>query len=194
MPGGLPDKAEIEKRIREAFPKVIEQSPEETLEVAGLCKLTYKKIPTDPKKIAQMLGKDITGGQQLPPGVDISQYAGMYQNEINSLLSDFMKDIGTIEVLKPIKVKSKTIPADKHKFGIVFEGDRPVALRIFNEDEEKLKKPIDIPLKAKALDAMAPELKIELKEPKKQKEGKEKVEIQLAFMQVVAKSQKLEAE
>ena len=45
----------------------------ETLEVAGLCKLTYKKIPTDPKKIAQMLGKDITGGQQLPPGVDISQ-------------------------------------------------------------------------------------------------------------------------
>ena len=185
--GGIPDRKEIEKRVREAFPKVMEQSPEETLEIEGVVKVTYKKLPTDPKKIASALGKAVGEDMGLPPGIDLNQYIGMFEPQLTELLNEFLQDVGKFEALKPIQVKSKTIPAGEHRIGLVFEGERPVAVRIFNKDEEKMKKPIDVRLKTRSVD-LQEALKIELKEPKKQKEGAEKFELYLNFLRFAAKS------
>lgn len=190
--GGLPpgfggfDKSAILKRIKEALPQVIENAPEETLELKGVVKITYKKIPTDPKKVGEALGKDL-GGKVLPPGIDINQYIGMFEGEITAILNDALKDVGTFEALVELKIKSKTVPVGEHRFGIKFEGERPVALVIFNADKTKLKKPIEIRLKTRSID-LQEELTIKIKEPKKQKKGKEKFKLELAFMRFKARS------
>ena len=188
IPGGL-DPNMIKQRVKDALPRVLEAAPSETIEIEGLVKLTYKKVPTNPQKIGEALGQDLggAGGGGIPAGIDINQYMGMFENDIAEILNSFLEDFGTLEVKKELKVKSKTIPIGEHKVGLVFEGERPVALRIFNEDKEKLEKPIDIRLKTRSVD-LQDELKIELKEPKKQKEGKEKFEIVLSFLRFAAKS------
>ncbi len=187
----IPDRKEIERRIKEAMPKLLEQSPEETVEVKGICKLTYKAIPTEPKKIAKALGQEIAGNQNVPQQ-QIDQYIGMFQNEITEALNQLMKDVGKLEVTKEFKIKSKKVPVGEHRLGLIFDGERPVAIRIFNEDEEKLEKPIDVRLKTRAVD-LQEQLKIEMKEPEKQKEGKETFEFRLSCVRFLAKSAKIKA-
>ena len=189
QPPNMPSREEILAKIQEAMPKLLERSPEESLEVAGVCKLTYKQIPTEPSKIAEALGEDL-GGRQLPPGQKIDQYIGMFKNEITEALNEIMSNVGTFEALQPIKVKSKTIPVGEHRIGLVFEGEKPVGIRIFNEDPEKLEKPIDIRLKTKSIDAQE-SLALQIKEPKKQKEGAESFEIRVACLRFLAKTGKL---
>ncbi len=188
----IPDRKEIEKRIREAMPKLLEASPETVVEVKGIVKLTYKAIPTEPKEIAKLLGKDLTGGQNVPQQ-QIDQYIGMFQNEINEALNELMKDVGKLEVTREIKIKSKEIPPGEHRIGVVFDGERPVALRVFDPedaDDKKLEKPVDIRLKTRSVD-LQEALAFELKEPKKQKEGKETFEIRMSCVRFLAKSSKI---
>jgi len=181
------NKEAILAQVRAALPQVIENSPEETLKIEGVVTIKYKKIPTDPQKVADALGKDL-GGKALPPGVDINQYIGMFEQEITALLNESLKDVGTFEAHVPLKVKSKTIPVGEHRFGVEFEGERPKAVLVFNADEEKLPKPIEIRVKTRSSE-LQEELKVELKEPKNQKKGDEKFELRLAFLRFEAKSQ-----
>ena len=135
-PGGMPDRKEILAKINEAMPKLLEKSPEVTVEIEGICKLTYKAIPTEPTKIAEMLGEDIAG--KSVPQEQINQYMGMFQNEITEALNKIMADVGKFEALKEIKVKSKAIPGGEHRIGILFKGEQPAGIRIFNADPEVL--------------------------------------------------------
>src|SRR5262245_5805728 len=53
-PSQMPRPEEIKAKAKE----YLEKAPEVTAELEGIVKITYKQIPTDPKKIAEMLGKE----------------------------------------------------------------------------------------------------------------------------------------
>lgn len=178
-PGGggipnIPSREEIANKVRQ----VLAASPEETIEIPGVCKITYKKVPTDPHRVAELLGRQM--GQQLPPGVDIDQYVRMYQPQITELLNEFLADFGKIEALVELKVKSKRIPVGEHKLGLMFDGERPVALIV---SSDALRRPVDIRLKTRPVD-LQPELKIEFK----RKDGDPKFDLRLDFMRFQAQS------
>jgi hypothetical protein len=184
IPGGF-DKEMILKQIKEALPQVLENAQEETLEIAGVVKLKYKKLPTDPNKIAESLGKDLGGG--MIPEETINEYLGMFEKDITAVLNETLGNIGTFECLTELKVKSKKIPVGVHRFGIVFDGERPKSIRIFNADKTKMKKAVELRLKTRSTD-LQPELSVKLKEPKKQTKGKEKFELRLSFLRFKAKT------
>jgi len=195
----IPSKQEIVKRLDEGFPQLLEQSPEDTVEVEGLFKLTYKKVPTDPKKIAEMMGKQL-GTDKIPPGM-IDQYIGMFAAEITQVLNKHLADIGEFEALTLLKNRSKKIPPGKHRFGILFEGEKPAALVVFDpkpkkgEEEEakkdRMKKPVLLRLKTKST-KLQNELKIEGKESKKKaKKGKPKpADLVVTCLRYLAKTSK----
>lgn len=187
-PGGIPTKKEIIKKVKEAFPKLIEKSPEEKVEFEGLVKLKYKKIPTDPRKIAKLLGKEVAGGQ-LPKGMDVDKLIGPYLPQIAAMLNEFLVDIGEFEALKEIHVRSKKIPVGKHRFGLVFHGEKPVGLRVFNKDKKVMKKPVLIRLKTKST-KLQDAVTIKLKKPKKTKKGRVEADLYLACLRYKAKTKK----
>ena len=187
--GGIPTKKEIIKKIREAFPELIEKSPEAKVEFKGLLKLKYKQIPTDPRKIAATLGKQVAGGQ-LPKGINIDNIIRPYLGQIASMLNEFLRDIGEFEALKEIHVRSKKIPVGKHRFGgILFSGEKPVALIVFNKDKKIMKKPVLIRLKTKST-KLQDAVKIELKKPKHKKKGHLQADLYLACLRYKAKTKK----
>ena len=186
--GGLPpgmDPAAIKERVKQAIQQLVASAQEETIEIAGICKITYKKIPTDPKRVAEILGQQMGGGA--PAGVDVDGMIKQYEPQIAEMLNENLTDIGKIEPLVPLKLKSKTIPVGEWRIGLEFEGERPASLTIRGDELPNKGKPIQIRLKTRAVD-LQKELTIELKEPKKQKEGAETFEIQLSFMRFQAKS------
>jgi hypothetical protein len=132
--------------------------------------------------ILQTLGQQMGGGSIDPKMVD--EYAKMYQAQITELLNEFLADMGKLEALVELKLKSKRIPVGEHKLGIAFEGERPVALVVSGDS---LKKPIPITLKTRSVD-LQPELKIELKTPANMVAGQEKFDLDLAFMRFQARS------
>ncbi|MBX3468027.1 MAG: hypothetical protein KF878_14230 [Planctomycetes bacterium] len=174
----IPSREQIAQKVRE----VLAASPEETVELPGVCKITYKKIPTDPQRIAQLLGQQMGG--QIPAGVDIDQYIRMYQPQITELLNESLAEFGKIEALVELKIMSKRIPVGEHKIGLVFDGERPEALVI---GSEALRRPVAVSLKTRPVD-LQPELKIEFKTEPNMREGQEKFEIQLDFMRFQARS------
>jgi hypothetical protein len=184
--GGLPPgmKMPTREEIAEKVKQLLAQSPEETIELPGVCKITYKKVPTDPQRVAQLLGQQMGANAA---GVDpkmIDEYAKMYQGQITELLNEFLADMGKIEALVELKLKSKRIPVGEHKLGIAFEGERPLALVVFSD---AIKKPIAINLKTRQVDPQ-PELKIEFKTPTNMAAGQEKFDLDLAFMRFQARS------
>lgn len=185
--GGIPpgiDPAQVRERVKQAIQQLVASAPEETVEMKGLLKITYKKIPTDPKRVAEILGQQMGGGA--PAGVDMDGMIKQYEPQIAEMLNDNLRDIGKMEVLVPLKVKSKTIPVGEWRLGLEFDGEKPVAL-VVSGDELPKKKPIPIRLKTKPVD-MQKELLIEVKEPKKQKEGAEVFELQVSVLRNLAKS------
>ncbi|HBP16579.1 MAG TPA: hypothetical protein DEA08_02140 [Planctomycetes bacterium] len=193
----IPSKQEIMKRLDEGFPQLIEQSPEATVEVEGLFKLTYKQVPTDPKKIAEMMGKQL-GTDKVPPGM-IDQYMGMFAAEITQVLNKHLADIGEFEALTDLKNSSKKIPPGKHRFGILFEGEKPAALVVFDpkpkkgeeEQKDRLKKPVLLRLKTKST-KLQNELKIEGKESKKKpkKDQPKPADLVVTCLRYLAKTKK----
>lgn len=184
--GGLPPgmKMPTREEIAEKVKQILAASPEETIELPGVCKITYKKVPTDPQRVAQLLGQQLGAGAA---GVDpkmVDEYSKMYQGQITELLNEFLADLGKIEALVELKLKSKRIPVGEHKLGIAFDGERPVALVV---SSEAIKKPIAITLKTRGVD-LQPELKIEFKTPANMTAGQEKFDIDLAFMRFQARS------
>ncbi|MCO5167973.1 MAG: hypothetical protein M9894_16640 [Planctomycetes bacterium] len=178
VPPNIPSREQIAEKVRE----VLAASPEETIELPGVCKITYKKIPTDPQRVAQLLGQQMGG--QIPAGVDIDQYIRMYQPQITELLNEALTEFGKIEALVELKIMSKRIPVGEHKIGLVFDGERPEALVI---GSEALRRPVAVSLKTRPVD-LQPELKIEFKTDPNMREGQEKFELQLDFMRFQARS------
>lgn len=180
-PGGgmnMPSREQIAEKVKQ----VLDASPEEVIEIAGVVKITYKKIPTDPQRVAELLGQQM--GQQLPPGVDIEQALRMYGPQITELLNQSLADFGKLEAKVELKIKSKRIPVGEYKIGMLFEGERPLALIVSGEG---LRRPIDIRLKTRGVD-LQPEMKMEIKTPDNMVAGEEKFDLQLDFMRFQAKS------
>jgi hypothetical protein len=181
-PGGgmpkIPSREEVAARIRQ----VLQASPDEHIEIPGVCRITYKKVPTDPQVIAQRLGQQLGG--QVPAGVNIDQYIRMYQPQITEVLNETLADLGKFEALVELKMKSKRIPVGEWKLGMQFDGERPMALIISGDG---LERPIEVRLKTRPVD-MTPELKIEFKTPRNMREGHEEFELQLEFMRFQARS------
>ncbi len=184
-PPGLPPGFKMPSReeIRAQVQAVVAASEEETVEIEGVIKITYKKVPTDPNEVAKALGKQMTGGQALPPGAEgmIKQFEPM----IAEVLNESLGDIGKLEAKVELKLKSKRIPVGEWKIGLQFEGERPVALLITG-DELNGGKPVELRLKTRAVDPQ-PHLKIEIKTPKDMPAGNEKFDLQLTFMRFEAK-------
>jgi len=191
----IPNPAEIKKRIREAFPKLVEAAEVEkiTFGEEDAVTISYKKIPTDPKDIAKALGKDI-GTDKIPDQM-LDQYIGMFAPQIAEVLNEHLKDIGELINKKTIKVKSKKIPAGKHRIGIVFKGEKPDAIVIFDkkdhmeEGQKKLKKPVVIKLKTKSSE-IKKTVELKLKKPKKEKKDKVQFDIYLSALRYEAKIKK----
>lgn len=191
----IPNPAEIKKKIREAFPKLVEAAEVEkvTFGEEEALVINYKKIPTDPKDIAKALGKDI-GTDKIPDQM-LDQYIGMFAPQIAEVLNEHLKDIGEVINKKTIKIKSKKIPPGKHRIGLVFKGEKPESIVIFDkkdhmeEGQKKLKKPVVIKLKTKSSD-IKKTVKLELKEPKKKKKGKVQFDIYLSALRYEAKIKK----
>lgn len=177
-PGGMPSREQIAEKVKQ----VLDASPEEVVEIPDVVKITYKKIPTDPQRIAQLLGQQM--GQQLPPGVDIEQGLKMYGPQITEMLNQSLADFGKLEAKVELKIKSKRIPVGEYRIGLIFEGERPLALIVSGEG---LRRPIDIRLKTRGVD-LQPEMKLELKTPDNMVAGQEKFDLQLDFMRFQAKS------
>lgn len=184
-PPGLPPGFKMPSReeIRAQVQTVVANSPEEVVEIDGVIKITYKKVPTDPNEVAKALGKQMTGGQALPPGAEdmIKQFEPM----IAEVLNESLGDIGKLEAKVELKLKSKRIPVGEWKIGLQFEGERPTALLITG-DELNGGKPVELRLKTRAVDPQ-PALKIEIKTPKDMAAGSEKFDLQLTFMRFEAK-------
>lgn len=183
--GGLPPGFKMPSReeIRAQVQAVVAASDEETIEIEGVIKIKYKKVPTDPNEVAKALGKQMTGGQALPPGAEgmIKQFEPM----IAEVLNESLGDIGKLEAKVELKLKSKRIPVGEWKIGLQVEGERPVALLITG-DELNGGKPVELRLKTRAVDPQ-PHLKIEFKTPKDMPAGNEKFDLQLTFMRFEAK-------
>jgi len=179
------DPKALKEKVREGVAQVLAASEEKTITLEGIVKITYKEMPTDPKKIAEILQEQGSLGQ-LPPNTDIDQYIGMFQNDITEMLNENLANLGTIEALVPLKLRSKKIPVGTWEFGLAFEGERPVAIVIKGEELNK-GKPVVLKLKTRAVD-MQEKLVLEIKEPKKQKEGKEKFDIRIALLRSVAET------
>lgn len=189
----IPSAAEIKQKIRDAFPKLVEQA--EVVKVTfgedEAVTLSYKKIPTDPKEIAKALGKEL-GTDKLPENM-VDQYIGMFADDIAEVLNEQLADIGELVNTKVIKIKSKKIPVGKHRIGLVFKGEKPAGLVVFDkkghagEDQEIMKKPILLKLKTKSSE-MNPNLVIELKEPEKSKKDKVEFDFFVAALRYQAKT------
>lgn len=179
-PSKMPKPEEIKKKAKE----FLEKAPEAKCELDGILKITYKAVPTDPKKIAEALGKDM-GADAKAKQSDIEAGLKMYQNQIQEVLNDVLKEAGTFEALCDIKIKSKTIKKGSYKFSLAFEGEKPVAMIV----DPDAKKPINIGLVAKGGQEF-PEVKIEaVQDPKK----KEKFFLAVSFVRTLAKSPDCEA-
>lgn len=169
---GLPSPKEIDRRIKEG----LAQLPDTTAELEGVLKFTYKAIPSDPKKVAELAG----AGQGLPPGVDIDQIAKQYGPMIQAKLNQHLQVAGTLEAFQEVKVKSKKIPEGKHKFGFVFKGQTIAGMVVYVG-----KKKILLKFKSKGVKKPAEELKIVVERDKKKSE---RVHVGLTFLKQVSKS------
>jgi hypothetical protein len=139
FPGGaLPSPQEIDKRVKEEIDKL----PDTIATLEGVVTFTYKAVPSDPKEIAKQVGNS----SGLPPGIDIDQVSKQYAPMIQGMLTKHLATAGTLEAHRAIKVRSKTIPVGKHRFGFTFKGQMIAAIIVRIEGK---KKPIKIDLKSK---------------------------------------------
>lgn len=171
-----PKPAEIQERVK----KILDGKPEETLEVPGVMKLTYKRVPLDVHALAIEFGGTLTGREQ-PKGIPLDRYVRQFENHVQIALDAFLGEVGTLEVLTPLTVKKKELPAAKLRCGIVMQGGRPSGFVIQGDDLPK-GKPVLVKLKKHKTDE-APEadgtLRLRLIQPDPQVEGKEEFDLHL---------------
>lgn len=138
----LPRTEEIVARTKE----VLDGSPEEVLEVPGVAKLTYKRMPLDVHAVALLYGETLSGSQK--PTETLERYVRQFEARIAPVIDEKLGDVGELEVLVPLSVKGKTIPVGKFRVGIALENGRPAAV-VVKGDALPKGKPVVIKLKAR---------------------------------------------
>lgn len=129
----MPRPAEITKRVGE----LLDQSPEETLEVPGVLKLVYKRLPLDVHAVAMQFGETLTG-RQAPRGMPLDRYVRQFEGTVQATLDARLEDVGALEVFVPLKTKSKTIAPGYYRLGFALQNGRPAAY-VLRSDEPKAK-------------------------------------------------------
>jgi hypothetical protein len=138
----MPRPAEITKRVNE----LLDGAPEETLEVPGVLKLVYKKLPLDVHAVAMQFGETLTG-RQAPRGMPLDRYVRQFEGTVQATVDARLEDVGALEVLVPLKTKSKTIAPGTYRLGIALQGGRPAGYVL--KSEEPKAKPFMIKLKGR---------------------------------------------
>lgn len=172
-----PRPAEIVERVN----ALLDDSPEETLEVPGVARLVYKRYPLDVHAVALRFGETLSGKQD-PRGYDLERYVRQFEGQIQPLVDARLADLGELEVLAPLTVKKKVIAPGKYRVGIALKGGRPGALVLSGEPLPR-GKAVQLKLEARRpeLDAAtAGALALLLAEPEAQTQGAERFDLVVA--------------
>jgi hypothetical protein len=149
-PGGMPSKAEIEKRIQEELDKL----PDESSELEGV-KLTYKGVPSNPADVVR------SAGGQLPPGTNPDAAAKQFGPMARPYIEKYLGKVGKLKVDREFKQKSAKIGPGEYVLGLVMDDLTPVAVTISGGS---LKAPVQAPIKPGAAPASPyDKLKIDVK-------------------------------
>lgn len=177
-PPGI-DPAQIEGMIKAELDK----APQKEIQIEGICKITYKEIPSDP---AELVKNNPQLQQYIPAGFNMDAMAKQYAPMIQEYLNKYLADIATFEAFVDLKFKSKKIPTGKYKMGLAFTGADIEGAQIYGEG---LEKPIQIKFKTKVNPTPSATLVIELeKNEKEEKKGVEAVDIVTTFAKSAGKS------
>jgi len=172
-----PRPAEIVERVN----ALLDDSPEETLEVPGVARLVCKRYPLDVHAVALRFGETLSGKQD-PRGYDLERYVRQFEGQIQPLVDARLADLGELEVLVPLTVKKKVIAPGKYRLGIALKGGRPGALVLSGEPLPR-GKAVQLKLKARRpeLDpATVGVLTLGLVEPEAQAQGAERFDLVVA--------------
>lgn len=138
----LPRPEEVVERTN----AILDESPEERVEVEGVARLTYKRLPLDVRAVALKFGATLSGAQA--PSEPLDRYVRQFEGRIATILDQRLADVGQLEVLAPLELKGKTIPPGTYRVGIGLEGGRPAALILQGEALPR-GRPVPVKLKAR---------------------------------------------
>jgi hypothetical protein len=175
----MPRPAEIVERVNE----LLDDSPEETLEVPGVARLVYKRIPLDVHAVALRFGQTLSGKQE-PRGMDLDRYVRQFEGQIQGVIdARLQQDVGELELLVPVKAKSKAIAPGKYRVGIGLKGGRPAALVLSGEPLPRGKAlPLKLKVRRPELEPDAEgALRLALAEPETQAQGAERFDLVAAL-------------
>ena len=176
---------EVAKRVQ----AILEASPEQTLELSGVAKLTYKQLPTDVHAVAVEFAKTLTS-KQLPRGIAPEIYVRQYEPQIARVLDEAFAKVGTLEALAPLQIQRKALPVGEHSVGIALRDERPVAFVLQSEAFNR-GKPLGIKLKLKRAEGEdTGKLILTLVEPEEQKPGAFEFTLHATLRGAVAEAKK----
>lgn len=178
-PEDVPDQpkpAEIAARVK----KILDGSPEDTLELPGVAKLVYRRVPLDVHELALKFGGTLTGREQ-PRGIPLDRYVRQFEVHVQRALEAYLADVGSLTATAALETKGKDIPAGEYRLGIVVENGRPAGLIVSGEGLPK-GKPISLKVKKHSTKPATPPeqdktLRLMLLLPEKQEEGQERFDL-----------------
>lgn len=180
-PSDVPDMPRPEE-ITERVNALLDEAPEETIELAGVAKVVYKRVPLDVHAVALKFGQTLSG-RQAPRGMDLDRYVRQFEGTIQGVLDQRLAKVGTIEVLTAIKAKGKAIPPGTYDLGVALQGGRPAALIVQGEELPRGRPvPAKLKLRRPELEPAADgALTLRLVEPEEQKPGKPRFDVVVAL-------------
>ncbi|MCO5168196.1 MAG: hypothetical protein M9894_17790 [Planctomycetes bacterium] len=129
----MPRPAEIVERVNE----LLDRAPEERVELDGVARIVYRRLPQDVHAVALAFGETLSG-RQSPRGMDLDRYVRQFEPQIQKVLDDRLGDVGTIELLVPLRIKGKqVIPPGTYKLGLALQGGRLAAVLISGDDLQR---------------------------------------------------------
>lgn len=129
----MPRPAEIAERVGE----LLDRSREERVELEGVARIVYKQMPQDVHAVALAFGETLSGRQE-PRGMDLARYVRQFEPQVQKVLDERLGDIGTIELLVPVRIKGKhVIPPGTYRLGLALQGGRLAAVVIQGEDLQR---------------------------------------------------------
>lgn len=132
--------------VVEAVNEILDASPEERLEVPGLVRLVYRRIPLDVHTVAVKFGDTLSAAER-PRGGDMDRYVRIFEPQIQEVLDERLANVGELEVLAPVTwARRKTLAPKKYVVGIGLQGGRPAAL-VLRDPEQPRERPLVIKLK-----------------------------------------------
>jgi hypothetical protein len=138
-----PRPAEVAERVG----KLLDATPHQQVEVAGAAKLDYAHLPVDAHAVAMAFGETLSGSQDpRAKGLPLDRYVRIFEGQIQELVDQRLADVGTLEVLAPLKMKGKTIAPGKYTVGIALQGGHIAGL-VLREAGNARARPVAIKLK-----------------------------------------------